>query len=224
MFWRSGPLVARRFQSGSARPRARFHHQPHHTPLISDRRLLVCVCSPIPPRSSSLSSSICPAPSSRRLVLSLPKKLLPPLTRLDQRFSRPPYAVSYPVYLLLFFLVGLLLGLIHPAVSAVTMASPASRACARFPPAARSSANWTPVLLKKTFLLTKPRFANTCAALVPEFVAHLCAPLLLMAVGHAAPHIGSALGWGVSGSDCSSCAEIRARQISLLGSTRSCRR
>lgn len=42
-------------------------------------------------------------PKLAPLVLSLPKKLLPPLTRLDQRFSRPPYAVSYPVYLLLFF-------------------------------------------------------------------------------------------------------------------------
>ena len=93
-------------------------------------------------------------PKLAPLVLSLPKKILPLLTKLDQKLGRPPYAVSYPVYLLLFFLVGLLLSLIHPAVSAVTMALP----LLGLAPAARSSASWTPALLKKTSRHTKPRF------------------------------------------------------------------
>ena len=153
-------------------------------------------------------------PKLAPLVLSLPKKLLPPLTRLDQRFSRPPYAVSYPVYLLLFFLVGLLLGLIHPAVSAVTMALPLL-GLASIPASGAVKRKLDSGAFEKDIPAYEAKVRNTCAALVPEFVAHLCAPLLLMALGMPL-HIGSALGWAYLAL-CSSCAEI-PKADQLLGS------
>ena len=133
-------------------------------------------------------------PKLAPLVLSLPKKLLPPLTRLDQRFSCPPYAVSYPVYLLLFFLVGLLLGLIHPAVSAVTMALPLL-GLAPIPASGAVKRELDSGAYARDIPAYEALVRETCAALAPAFVAHVCAPLLLMAVGLPL-RLSAALGWG----------------------------
>ena len=135
-------------------------------------------------------------PKLAPLVLSLLKKILPLLTKLDQKLSRPPYAVSYPVYLLLFFLVGLQLSLIHPAVSAVTMALPLF-GLAPIPACGAVKHELDSGAFEKDIPAYEAKVRNTCAALVPEFVAHLCAPLLLMALGMPL-HIGSALGWALS--------------------------
>ena len=153
-------------------------------------------------------------PKLAPLVLSLPKKILPLLTKLDQKFSRPPYSVSYPVYLLLFFLVGLLLSLIHPAVSAVTMALPLF-GLAPIPACGAVKRELDSGAFEKDIPAYEAKVRNTCAALVPEFVAHLCAPLLLMALGMPL-QIGSALGWAYLAL-CSSCAEI-PKADQLLGS------
>ena len=152
-------------------------------------------------------------PKLAALVLPLPKKLLPPLTKLDSKLSRPPYQVSYPVYLLLFFLVGLLLSLIHPAVSAVTMALPLF-GLAPIPACGAVKRELDSGAFEKDIPAYEAKVRAACAALTPEFVAHLCAPLLLMALGMPL-HLGGALGWAYLAL-CSSCPDI-PKADKLLG-------
>ena len=133
-------------------------------------------------------------PKLAALVLLLPKKLLPPLTKLDSKLSRPPYQVSYPVYLLLFFLAGFLFGLIHPAVSAVVMAFPLI-GLAPIPACGAVKRELDSGAYSRDIPAYEALVRETCAALAPAFVAHVCVPLVLMAVGLPL-RLSAALGWG----------------------------
>ena len=123
-------------------------------------------------------------------VNALPQKFLPPLTALDAKCRRP---VSFPIYLLLFFLGGLLLSLIHPIVSAVVMTLPLT-GFAPIPSGGAVKRELDSGAFSKDIPTYEKKVRETCSALAPEFVVHLCAPLLLMALGMPL-YAGGALGW-----------------------------
>ena len=100
---------------------------------------LPCVCSSIPPRFSSRSSSTAPRRNCRRPRPRC-KKLYALFQRLD---ARAPRKLAFPAFLLTLMLVPFLLALLHPAVEAVLMAFPLfGLSC--IPRSARSSASWIP--------------------------------------------------------------------------------
>ena len=110
----------------------------------------------------------CAAPKLAEWLPRAFQKLYALFRRLDER---APRELAFPAFLLTLMLAPFLLALIHPAVEAVLMAY------ARDIPAYEALVR------------------ETCAALAPAFVAHVCAPLLLMAVGLPL-HLSAALGWG----------------------------
>lgn len=91
-------------------------------------------------------------------------------------------------------LVPFLLALLHPTVEAVLMAFPLfGLSC--IPRAARSSASWIPARIPAISPRMNPSSARPAPRSPPAFVAHVCVPLVLMAVGLPL-RLSAALGWG----------------------------
>ena len=121
----------------------------------------------------------CAAPKLAELLPRALQKLYALFGRLDER---APRELAFPAFLLALMLVPFLLALIHPAVEAVLMAFPLfGLAC--IPASGTVKRELDSGAYSRDIPAYEALVRETCAALAPAFVAHVCAPLLLMAVG-----------------------------------------
>lgn len=108
--------------------------------------------------------------------------------------SAPRAELAFPAFLLTLMLTPFLLALIHPAVEAVLMAFPLfGLSC--IPVSGAVKRELDSGAYARDIPAYEALVRETCAALAPAFVAHVCAPLLLMAVGLPL-RLSAALGWG----------------------------
>ena len=133
----------------------------------------------------------CAAPKFADLLARALQKLYALFERLDARAPRP---LAFPAFLLTLMLVPFLLALIHPAVEAVLMAFPIF-GLARIPQSGAVKRELDSGAYSRDIPAYEALVRETCAALAPAFVAHVCVPLVLMAVGLPL-RLSAALGWG----------------------------
>lgn len=152
----------------------------------------------------------CAAPKFAGGLARALQKLYALFQQLD---ARAPRKLAFPAFLLTLMLVPFLLALLHPAVEAVLMAFPLfGLSC--IPRSGAVKRELDSGAFEKDIPAYEAKVRAACAALIPEFVAHLCAPLLLMALGMPL-HLGGALGWAYLAL-CSSCPDI-PKADKLLG-------
>ena len=133
----------------------------------------------------------CAAPKFADLLARALQKLYALFERLDACAPRP---LAFPAFLLTLMLVPFLLALIHPAVEAVLMAFPIfGLAC--IPKSGAAKRELDSGAYSRDIPAYEALVRETCAALAPAFVAHVCVPLVLMAVGLPL-RLSAALGWG----------------------------
>lgn len=133
----------------------------------------------------------CAAPKLAEWLPRAFQKLYALFRRLDER---APRELAFPAFLLTLMLAPFLLALIHPAVEAVLMAFPLfGLSC--IPVSGAVKRELDSGAYARDIPAYEALVRETCAALAPAFVAHVCAPLLLMAVGLPL-RLSAALGWG----------------------------
>ena len=121
----------------------------------------------------------CAAPKLAEWLPRAFQKLYALFRRLDER---APRELAFPAFLLTLMLAPFLLALIHPAVEAVLMAFPLfGLSC--IPVSGAVKRELDSGAYARDIPAYEALVRETCAALAPAFVAHVCAPLLLMAVG-----------------------------------------
>lgn len=133
----------------------------------------------------------CAAPRLAELLSLALQKLYALFGRLDERSPRP---LAFPAFLLALMLTPFLLALIHPAVEAVLMAFPIF-GLARIPQSGAVKSELDSGAYSRDIPAYEALVRETCAALAPAFAAHVCVPLVLMAVGLPL-RLSAALGWG----------------------------
>ena len=133
----------------------------------------------------------CAAPRLAELLSLALQKLYALFGRLDERSPRP---LAFPAFLLAVMLTPFLLALIHPAVEAVLMAFPIF-GLARIPQSGAVKRELDSGAYSRDIPAYEALVRETCAALAPAFAAHVCVPLVLMAVGLPL-RLSAALGWG----------------------------
>ena len=133
----------------------------------------------------------CAAPKCAELLARALQRLYALFMRLD---ARAPRKLAFPAFLLTLMLVPFLLALIHPAVEAVLMAFPIF-GLARIPKSGAAKRELDSGAYSRDIPAYEALVRETCAALAPAFVAHVCVPLVLMAVGLPL-RLSAALGWG----------------------------
>ena len=112
----------------------------------------------------------------------------------QQLDARAPRKLAFPAFLLTLMLVPFLLALLHPAVEAVLMAFPLfGLSC--IPRSGAVKRELDSGAYSRDIPAYESLVRETCAALAPAFVAHVCVPLVLMAVGLPL-RLSAALGWG----------------------------
>lgn len=133
----------------------------------------------------------CAAPKLAEWLPRAFQKLYALFRRLDER---APRELAFPAFLLTLMLAPFFLALIHPAVEAVLMAFPLfGLSC--IPVSGAVKRKLDSGAYSRDIPAYEALVRETCAALAPAFVAHVCAPLLLMAVGLPL-RLSAALGWG----------------------------
>ena len=133
----------------------------------------------------------CAAPKFAGGLARALQKLYALFQRLD---ARAPRKLAFPAFLLTLMLVPFLLALLHPAVEAVLMAFPLfGLSC--IPQSGAVKRELDSGAYSRNIPAYESLVRKTCAALAPAFVAHVCVPLVLMAVGLPL-RLSAALGWG----------------------------
>ena len=133
----------------------------------------------------------CAAPKFAGGLARALQKLYALFQRLD---ARAPRKLAFPAFLLTLMLVPFLLALLHPAVEAVLMAFPLfGLSC--IPQSGAVKRELDSGAYSRDIPAYEALVRETCAALAPAFVAHVCVPLVLMAVGLPL-RLSAALGWG----------------------------
>ena len=133
----------------------------------------------------------CAAPKFAGGLARALQKLYALFQRLD---ARAPRKLAFPAFLLTLMLVPFLLALLHPAVEAVLMAFPLfGLSC--IPQSGAVKRELDSGAYSRDIPAYESLVRETCAALAPAFVAHVCVPLVLMAVGLPL-RLSAALGWG----------------------------
>ena len=133
----------------------------------------------------------CAAPKFAGGLARALQKLYAFFQRLD---ARAPRKLAFPAFLLTLMLVPFLLALLHPAVEAVLMAFPLfGLSC--IPRSGAVKRELDSGAYSRDIPAYESLVRETCAALAPAFVAHVCVPLVLMAVGLPL-RLSAALGWG----------------------------
>lgn len=133
----------------------------------------------------------CAAPKFAGGLARALQKLYALFQRLD---ARAPRKLAFPAFLLTLMLVPFLLALLHPAVEAVLMAFPLfGLSC--IPRSGAVKRELDSGAYSRDIPAYESLVRETCAALAPAFVAHVCVPLVLMAVGLPL-RLSAALGWG----------------------------
>ena len=133
----------------------------------------------------------CAAPKFAGGLARALQKLYALFQRLD---ARAPRKLAFPAFLLTLMLVPFLLALLHPAVEAVLMAFPIF-GLARIPKSGAATRELDSGADSRDIPAYEALVRETCAALAPAFAAHVCVPLVLMAVGLPL-RLSAALGWG----------------------------
>lgn len=133
----------------------------------------------------------CAAPKFAGGLARALQKLYALFQQLD---ARAPRKLAFPAFLLTLMLVPFLLALLHPAVEAVLMAFPLfGLSC--IPRSGAVKRELDSGAYSRDIPAYESLVRDTCAALAPAFVAHVCVPLVLMAVGLPL-RLSAALGWG----------------------------
>ena len=133
----------------------------------------------------------CAAPKFADGLARALQKLYALFQRLD---ARAPRKLAFPAFLLTLMLVPFLLALLHPAVEAVLMAFPLF-GLSYIPQSGAVKRELDSGAYSRDIPAYESLVRETCAALAPAFVAHVCVPLVLMAVGLPL-RLSAALGWG----------------------------
>ena len=133
----------------------------------------------------------CAAPKCAELLARALQRLYALFMRLD---ARAPRKLAFPAFLLALMLAPFLLSLLHPAVESVLMAFPLfGLAC--IPRSGAVKRELDSGAYSRDIPAYETLVRETCAALAPAFVARVCVPLVLMAVGLPL-RLSAALGWG----------------------------